>query len=350
MKREKWGGNMNTPYVFRKCTTCGEWKIANNYNFGKNKGGKFGLNSKCKACKKEYGKQYREENKDKIKEYYKEYYEENKEYYKEYREKNKEYYKEYYKENKEKLKEYRKQHYKENKEYNKKYSKEYREENKEKLKEYNKEYYKKYREKELERHKEYYKENKEYYKEYNKEYYKKYREKELERHKEYREKNRDKIREHYKNNKEYYKEYHKEYYKRPDAIIRRLNTHNKRREKKFRQGKGITKEQWLEMMKFFDWKCAYSGETLVTKTRTVDHIIPINKDGAHEIWNVVPMYNSYNCSKQDKSPLEWYKEQEYFSEERLTKIVEWQQYAYDKWATEEDDPLMLITDLKEMII
>ena len=86
MKREKWGGNMNTPYVFRKCTTCGEWLVANNYNFGKDKKGKFGLKSQCKVCNKEY------------------------------REKNKEYYKEYYKENKEKLKEYRKQHYKENEE------------------------------------------------------------------------------------------------------------------------------------------------------------------------------------------------------------------------------------------
>ena len=65
--------------------------------------------------------------------------------------------------------------------------------------------------------------------------------------------------------------------------------------------------------------------------RTIDHIIPINKNGKHEIWNCVPMTKSYNSSKQDKDLLEWYKEQPFFSEERLQKIYEWQEYAFNKW-------------------
>ena len=28
---------------------------------------------------------------------------------------------------------------------------------------------------------------------------------------------------------------------------------------------------------------------------------------------------------------EWYKKQKYFSEERLQRIYEWQEYAYNKW-------------------
>ena len=244
---------MNTPYVFRKCTKCGEWLVANNYNFGKNKNCKFGLNSKCKACKKEYGKQHYKENKDEINKRHKKYYEENKEHCREHN--------------------------------------------------------KKYRE-----------EHKEHYKEYNKQYY--------------------------EENKEKLKEYRKQYFTSERGKLINFNNRTKRRELMDKQGKGITKEQWLEMMKFFDWKCAYSGETLGIKTRTIDHIAPLAQGGVHEIWNLAPMFFNYNSSKNSRlSVMNWYKEQEYFNEERLAKIVEWQQYAYDKYATEYDDPLILITDL-----
>ena len=210
------------------------------------------------------------------------------------------------------------------------------------------------------RGKEYYEKNKEHwidYKESNKEHIKK-------RKKEYREKNKENIKnynkEYYENNKEYFKEYnknhkeqHREIKKKYNASekgqIANFNYYIKRKTSLINQGKGITKEQWKEMMDFFDWKCAYSNYYIGgadKRIRSIDHIVPVSQGGVHEIWNVVPMYNSYNCSKQDKSPLEWYKEQEYFSKERLAKIIEWQQYAYDKWATEEDDELILITDLK----
>ena len=89
------------------------------------------------------------------------------------------------------------------------------------------------------------------------------------------------------------------------------------------------------MMDYFDWKCAYSGQVLSKDTRSLDHIIPISKGGEHEIWNVVPMYRPYNSSKQDKDLLEWYKEQDFYSEERLQKICEWQEYAFNKWHKEE---------------
>ena len=88
------------------------------------------------------------------------------------------------------------------------------------------------------------------------------------------------------------------------------------------------------MMKFINWRCAYSGEYIGGNenkgNRTIDHIKPLNKGGEHEVWNVVPMSKSYNSSKQDKDMLEWYKEQEFYSEERLNKIYEWQKYAYEK--------------------
>ena len=82
--------------------------------------------------KKEYGKQYYEENKEKKKEHDKQYYEENKEKRKEYREAHKEKAKEYREAHKEKAKEYREA----NKEKIKQQIKEWNEANKDKMKEY----------------------------------------------------------------------------------------------------------------------------------------------------------------------------------------------------------------------
>ena len=115
--------------------------------------------------------------------------------------------------------------------------------------------------------------------------------------------------------------------------MRIFNSNSRRRMREENQGKGITMEQWKEMMNFFDWKCAYSGKYLGgnNKFRSKDHIIPLNKGGEHEIWNLVPMHFSYNSSKRDNDMLEWYTQQEYFSEERLRKIYEWQEYAKAKW-------------------
>ena len=122
-----------------------------------------------------------------------------------------------------------------------------------------------------------------------------------------------------------------------------FNSSNNRRLKEEEQGKGVNKEQWEEMMAFFGWRCAYSNEIL-NDERTVDHIISLDKNGVNEVWNCVPMLKEYNRCKNAKNPMEWYKQQEFFDEERLDKIIEWQIYAWNKWATEEDVPLVLIID------
>ena len=60
------------------------------------------------------------------------------------------------------------------------------------------------------------------------------------------------------------------------------------------------------------------------------------------------MYKNYNSSKNKRiNVINWYKEQEYFNEERLNKIIEWQKYAYKKWGGKEFGELILITDLVE---
>lgn len=132
-----------------------------------------------------------------------------------------------------------------------------------------------------------------------------------------------------KNNKERRKETSKKY--REDNPEKMFNNNIVRRLREENQGNGITKEQWIEMMEFFDWRCAYSGIQLNKNNRSIDHIIPLSKGGANEVWNMCPMYMPYNSSKNIKNMEEWYVLQEFYSEERLNKIYEWIEYAKDKW-------------------
>ena len=254
---------------FKTCTKCGETLPATTEYFYKKKNNKYGLHSICKKCISEYGKQYRENNKDKIAERGKQYYKNNKNEISERM-------KQYRKSNKDKLVEYGKQYYKSNKDRIAERGKQYRENNKDKIAEYNKQWQ--------------------------------------------------------KNNKDKIAEYQKQWNSTPQGQVSSFNRYCRRKTKKQNQGNGINKMQWLEMMKYFDWKCAYSGKPLKNETRTIDHIKPLNQGGEHEIWNVVPMYKPYNSSKQDKDMKEWYQEQDFYSEERLQKIYEWQEYAYNKYS------------------
>ena len=286
---------MKCPFCIKICSKCGRILVANKINFHKGSG-KYGLTSKCKICRKQYVK----ENEKEIKEYQKKYREEHKE-------ETKEYMKKYIEEHKEEIKENQKQYYQDNKdktEFQEK-RKKYREEHKEEKRKSDKKYREEHKEEIKENKKQYYNEHKEEILEYQKQYREENKEEILEKQKQYRDNNPDKI----------------------------FNWRNKRRLLEKNQGDGITKEQWLEMMTFFNWSCAYSGEYIGgdSDKRTIDHIIPISKGGEHEVWNCVPMHHTYNSGKKDKDMLEWYQEQEFYSEERLNKIYEWIEYAYNKW-------------------
>lgn len=196
----------------------------------------------------------------------------------------------------------------------------YREEHREERKKYFNQYYKENKEELLEKQKQYYEENKEFYKKYKKEWYEDNKEQILEKRNQY-----------YKENKEYILKYQKQYMQdNPEKIF---NRNNKRRIKEENQGLGISKEQWLEMMEFFEFKCAYSDEYIGGNSmlRTIDHIIPLSNGGLNEIWNCVPMCKTHNSSKHTSDMVTWYKQQEFFDIDRLMKIYEWQEYAFEKW-------------------
>lgn len=122
---------------------------------------------------------------------------------------------------------------------------------------------------------------------------------------------------------------HMEYYQANPEIY--FNNNQKRRQsEKF--GPGLSKEEWLDMMKFFDWKCAYSGEPLTYDNRSIDHIVPLKRYGYNGILNMVPCTKSINSSKHTSDMIDWYKKQDYYSEDRLNKIYEWLEYSVNKYS------------------
>ena len=298
---------MNIPYVMKKCSKCGIWKVFNNINFSKDKKSKYGLRCYCKECQRKASKEYANENKDKIKERSKKYYEQNKD-------KMKEYNKKYYEQNKKAKPKEKPPKYKactscgkllpNTKEYF--YEGGKRKDGTKPLKSICKEC------------------EKLYHKTQDKIYYQEHKERRKEAHKIWYQNNREK-------RLEYWQEYRKSERGKKAIAAKHFNDHNRRRLLKHNQGKGITAEQYKEVMSFFDWKCAYSGEKLKKDTRTLDHIISLKQGGDHEIWNLVPMTRSLNSSKQEKDMLEWYKEQDCYDPKRLAKIYEWQEYARKKW-------------------
>ena len=187
--------------ISKECNICHEVKPVSEFSKCKSKSDGYQL--KCKECTKQYGKEYREENKDKLSEQRKQYYEDNKErideYRKRYRENNKEKIKKQSKHYRENNKDKRKQYYEDNKERINEYQKQYAINNAKHIKEYKKEYSIK---------------NKDKIRKYKREHYEKNIDKKKEYDKQYREDNKEKLleqkKQYYENNKEYINEQKKQ--------------------------------------------------------------------------------------------------------------------------------------------
>jgi predicted restriction endonuclease len=87
------------------------------------------------------------------------------------------------------------------------------------------------------------------------------------------------------------------------------------------------KRKWRQSIKeHWDYECAYCGET---KNLTLDHITPRSKGGTDRVTNIVCACKECNTSKGHQMWSDWYLNQEFFTTERLSKIVEWQKKIAD---------------------
>lgn len=85
-------------------------------------------------------------------------------------------------------------------------------------------------------------------------------------------------------------------------------------------------EEWLECIAFFDYSCAYCG---ATHKLTVDHLQAISAGGSNTIRNVVPACGTCNSSKGAKEVAHWFTSREFYSIERMKRILLWVQKRGD---------------------
>ena len=63
----------------------------------------------------------------------------------------------------------------------------------------------------------------------------------------------------------------------------------------------LTAEEWVDILKQYNYGCAYCGKKLVDSFDTTrDHIIPISKGGNNVKENIIPSCRSCNSKKSDK--------------------------------------------------
>uniref|UniRef100_A0A6H1Z9B6 Putative homing endonuclease n=1 Tax=viral metagenome TaxID=1070528 RepID=A0A6H1Z9B6_9ZZZZ len=69
------------------------------------------------------------------------------------------------------------------------------------------------------------------------------------------------------------------------------------------EGKGVSRKQWLSILKAYAGLCAYCGEEM--EKVSMDHVVPLARGGRHEPENVVPACLSCNQHKNYRTPEEW---------------------------------------------
>jgi len=191
--------------------------------------------------------------------------------------------------------EHKRQYHKANKKEIAELQKKYRDANKEKESKRGKKYRDANKEKVAKRIKEYAKINKKKIAEYGKEYRKDNKDKISERGKRYRINNKDKC-----------------------AINRR-----KREAIKHQLPSTLTAEQWENIKKHFNDKCAYCGKELPLAQ---EHFLALSKGGEYTANNIIPACQSCNSSKRDNSFFIWYPKFKHYSKSREKKIFEYLNY------------------------
>ncbi|MZK53643.1 HNH endonuclease [Clostridium beijerinckii] len=82
-------------------------------------------------------------------------------------------------------------------------------------------------------------------------------------------------------------------------------------------------EQWNEVKRKFDNKCAYCGRKLPLAQ---EHFVPVSKGGEYTINNIVPSCKSCNSSKNNSDFFEWYPKQNFYSFKREKYILKYLGY------------------------
>lgn len=147
---------------------------------------------------------------------------------------------------------------------------------------------------------------------------KKHPEKTTEYKRRYREKHRDKVQargrqyrqEHHNELLAYQRKYRQEHSGKhleqvlqwqrdnPEKVAARQR---RRRARKLGAEGSFTTEEWHELCDSFDWRCAACGVPHEIAPLTMDHIVPLSRDGTDWIENIQPLCRSCNSRKGTKT-------------------------------------------------
>lgn len=254
----------NTIYEVKNktCISCGESKEATTVFFNKNHRYSDGFEGKCKICKKEYMKKWREKNKEHVLEYGKRHYEENIDYYRSQKEK-------WYEKNKEHALEYARKYAEENKESLAKSQKKYRENNKEKRRKQSSEW---------------------------------------------RDLNRDKIKAYNKKNNKKNRPLKRMYQQRRRAMERELPY------TLTEQQWDCIKEKFDNSCAYCGLSDSENRERF-NRTLEQDHFVPLSKGGGYTQENIIPSCQSCNASKNNKVFSEWYPTYVHYDKHKEKRIL-----------------------------
>jgi hypothetical protein len=97
--------------------------------------------------------------------------------------------------------------------------------------------------------------------------------------------------------------YARKYNQEPETVARKAVFLAKRRSVEVEGN--FSKQDWLDMMRMWDWKCAYCDDKLKRGTRSTDHVVPISKGGENERNNIVPCCRNCNSRKNNHLLCEW---------------------------------------------
>ena len=93
----------------------------------------------------------------------------------------------------------------------------------------------------------------------------------------------------------------------------------------------ITEAEWRKCLEQFDYKCAYCGLTEKEHLEMYNQVLHrehADSGGANDLSNAIPSCGSCNYRKWIFPMEEWFREQDYFTEERLWYIYWWTTEGY----------------------
>jgi len=77
---------------------------------------------------------------------------------------------------------------------------------------------------------------------------------------------------------------------------KRIEHHNAVAKRKGAPGK-YTREEWLQLLEAYRYRCAYCNRRITRKSASADHIVPLSRGGTNWIANIVPSCLSCNQRK-----------------------------------------------------